>query len=383
MRIGIDYRVAVAHAPGVGRYMRELSRALAPLAGEGFGLALLELGMEPRAMDEEALGLAARDGALRRVRAPIPRSWAAPLARWTGLDANRWLGGVDLFHHARSPLLPLRGTRATMAVAELPERGSSAEGEFAERLAALDGMLVFSAHYERELAERFGLDPARIHRTAVGCEHWARALASAPDRADPPEIVVLGAIARRRHPLAALHAFERLAAGGRDARLVYLGRPNDAARELAAAIERSPVRERVAWEREPREREMSLRVARAACLLHLSDDEGTPVTPLEAFALGVPVVASELPAFVEALGGEARFVANAELGSESTSARSRRGAAQEELGSLVRALDASLESNADSDACARRRALAARFTWRRCALETLDAWRAVLARCAR
>ena len=54
MRVGIDYWTAPTHAPGVGRYVRELVRALArrPDAPE---LALLELGPGARGVPVEAV----------------------------------------------------------------------------------------------------------------------------------------------------------------------------------------------------------------------------------------------------------------------------------------------------------------------------------------
>jgi glycosyltransferase involved in cell wall biosynthesis len=87
------------------------------------------------------------------------------------------------------------------------------------------------------------------------------------------------------------------------------------------------------------------------------------VTPLEALALGVPVVASRLPAFVEALGDAATLVDD--------------DACVREPDILSDAIRAAIEHRDDGLAAARRDLVAREFTWERCARETLAGWRAL------
>jgi glycosyltransferase involved in cell wall biosynthesis len=115
----------------------------------------------------------------------------------------------------------------------------------------------------------------------------------------------------------------------------------------------------------PDERRMPELMASASVLVHLSDDELTPVTPLEAFASGRPVVASRLPAFVEALEDEAQLVDTATV--------------VEDPSGLADALGQALRDVRGGDAEARRRALAARYTWVDAARATVAAWWQVLA----
>ncbi|MCC6407228.1 MAG: glycosyltransferase family 1 protein, partial [Planctomycetes bacterium] len=89
----------------------------------------------------------------------------------------------------------------------------------------------------------------------------------------------------------------------------------------------------------------------------------TAVTPLEALSLGVGVVATELPPFVEALGEHARYVPRAV-----------------EARVLARALADELARTRDPGVRAARRAHAAAFTWDRNARATVDVWRRVLGR---
>ena len=56
--IALDYTAGPGHAPGVGRYVRELVRALVRLPeGDGLPLELLEVGRAPRPMEGAPLGL--------------------------------------------------------------------------------------------------------------------------------------------------------------------------------------------------------------------------------------------------------------------------------------------------------------------------------------
>ena len=109
------------------------------------------------------------------------------------------------------------------------------------------------------------------------------------------------------------------------------------------------------------ERHMPELMARSSMLVHLSDDELTPVTPLEAFSFGRPVVASALPAFEEALDGEAHLVETATVVGDPSA--------------LADVLAAAL---LDQDREVERRAVAERYSWAAAARATVIGWRAVL-----
>lgn len=310
--VGVDYLPAVCHAPGIGRHARELVRALVRLEDPAFELRLFELGGGSRTVGEAALGL--EGYRVQRLRGRLPRRAQRWLARLTGADAARLLGGVDVFHRNRPQDPPLRRTPEILPVLELPLLGSASDAALARAVRRASAVVVASQHYARAVAGRYDLSPDRVHHVGVGCEHWSRELPAASHAAEHsrahgrPRLVVLGAVRRARHPLVVLSALERLRAGGVDAELVWVGRPADAAAELAAALERSPAREVFRWVRKPREQDLGPLLAGATILLHVADDEGSAVTPLEAFSLGTAVVASQLPAFEEALGGEATLL---------------------------------------------------------------------------
>jgi glycosyltransferase involved in cell wall biosynthesis len=359
LRVGLDYGAGTRHAPGVGRYARELVRALAALAPQRAELHLLDVGTAPRTLVEPALGLQGRPAVAQRLIGDVPRGAARLLARPLGVES--WFGGLDHVHQVLRPLWPVRRATSSLAVSELPRCGSAAEADLREALAQVDEVHVFSQHYREELGRRFELESERIVQVPVGCDHWKRELHSSEEAPTEDLILVLGAQRREREPLSVLRAFERLVALGREARLLFAGRRGDASAELERALETSPCRDRVRLASDVGEHELPGLVARASALVHLSAEEGTPVTPLEAFSVGTAVVATPLPAFLEALGSEACWVEADE--------------SEERASGVLRALERALE-DARGAAALRRIELASAFTWEACARATLEAWEA-------
>jgi glycosyltransferase involved in cell wall biosynthesis len=223
---------------------------------------------------------------------------------------------------------------------------------------------VFCADWRLRAAERLGFPLERIHETAVGCEHWRRALPALPAPADPPVVLVLGALRPERRPLAVLRAFEQLRERV-PAQLVLVGRPHPAESEVLAALHASRQVAHVSRVVAPEEAELPGLVARASVLVHLDPGAGTPVTPLEALACGVPVVASRIPCFVEHLADHAELVDD--------------GDALREPAQLAAAIERAIATRADGLALARRVAHAREHSWARCAAETAAVWRSVQA----
>lgn len=368
LHVGFDYLPAVQHAPGVGRYVRELVRALARLE-DGPRLALFEGGLGPRPLEGAPLGLAdARVPVLRR-RVRVPRRALGLLAR-CGLGADRLVGGPQVFHRVHAGHPPLSRAPSTLAIAELPRAGSPAERALGDAARAAAGVFVFDATYGARLAARFDLDAARVHCVPVGAEHWARDLAALAQRdaldeplapRAPPELVVLGALRASRAPLRVLAAFEALTRGGVEARLCFVGHAGDAEAPFRAALARSPARDAIEWSEAPRERDLPIVVGGATVLVHLAEDEGSAVTPLEAFRAGLAVVASDLPAFRAALGDAARYVAHGD-----------------DAARLAEQFAAAIAEGRDATGRAARRRIAAPYTWDASARAHLDAWRRIL-----
>ena len=351
MRVGIDYWPATTHAPGVGRYVRELVRALVTLP-DAPELALFDVGRGERTLPEAALGLPATG--VTRVTRSLPRRLFGPFA------ADRWLGGVDLFQRAFAAHPRVAAAPEVLPVAELP--APKDERRFTAALRRAARVVVFSHALSAELLERYGLPTERLRYLPVGCDHWRRDLGlRVVEPVEPARFVVLGARRPERYPLSIARAFAELVRSGVDAELVFAGRPgpeDSALRGLAGA---EPLRGRVTL-REPVETELPALVAGSAVLVHLNVAETTPVTPLEAFSLGVAVVASRLPAFEEALADEPVWV-----DPETTA----------EPAALAQAFAAALELAGAPERRAARIAIADEHTWHAHARATLALWHEV------
>lgn len=358
LRLGVDYWPATTHAPGVGRYVRELVRALAPRSDE-FELKLLDVGPGARSIGEPRLGLEPRS--FRRLKAVAPRGalrWAARV----GLSADRLVGGCDVFHGAFAGFPPVAAALRTCAVSQLPPPEEHAR--FAAALARCALVFTFSRAAAALLTERFEIDPARVETLPPGCEHFRRELLGDPPLDEPPRVLVLGRLDERRNPLAVLRACEQLARDGLDLRLEYVGRRGDAYDALRAYVTRSPISSRVRWSSEPNEDELPDALARSSALVHLSDDELTAVTPLEAFAASAAVVATRAPAFVEALGPHGLWIDGP--------------AAEADPAQIAERLAVALAARHDLAARRSRQAIAAAYSWRRHADLALHAWRRIV-----
>jgi glycosyltransferase involved in cell wall biosynthesis len=103
-------------------------------------------------------------------------------------------------------------------------------------------------------------------------------------------------------------------------------------------------------------------VAGALALVYPTRYEGFGLPPLEALAAGTPVLASNIPAVREAVGGHARLVPSGDVPA------------------LAAAIAAVLAAPPTPAQAAAARAHAAGFTWRRCAELTADAYRRVAVR---
>ena len=307
MRVGIDYLQAVTHWPGVGRYARELVRALVRVetAPE---LLLFDLGGERRSIGEPALGLAGFEHRYQRRSLRLPRRLLSGLNRLTGYGADSLLGGVDIFHRILLDQPPLAKALTTMAVGELPPALTEADRLYGERLQVLDGLFVASRHAERELQQRYGIDASKIHFVSLGCDHWRRDWLACDHARGEPYLIVLGAIRAERRQIEILKAFESLYADGVVRRLILVGGglPEECLR-FGLTLKASPAQSGVEWIQSPKESDMPALVAGASVLIHLSRGEETAVTPLEAFSFGTAVVTNPGGPFLEALGTSAVY----------------------------------------------------------------------------
>ncbi len=356
LRVGFDYWPAATHAPGIGRYLRELVRALGEQEG-GPRLALLDVGPEGEFIPEAALGLPRSAEKLMRRTWRARRGWLSWSERCLGLRAESWLSKIDVFQRAWPLGAPSARAPQLVALAELPAADSKAEATLREALQRMAAVLVFSAHAQSEVQRRFMLAPEKVQIVPVGCDHWLRDLGASGKPRERMRFLVLGAVREGSGHVEILEAFQRLRGRGLDADLVFCGRRGDEAPRLESALRSNAFKSDVRWIDEPVESEMPTLVCGASVLVHLPREAWTAVTPLEAMSFGLAVLTSRLPCFVEALGEQAEYV---------DSDPAARPAAE-----LDAALDRAILSASNSAAMERRRTLARPFSWSANARATL------------
>ncbi len=242
---------------------------------------------------------------------------------------------------------------------------AAALAEGLERTVITAAMLVTPSEAVRhELVER-GTAPARVRAIHHGPGQLAALPAAEPPPGTPSSFgLYVGTLEPRKNLPALLAAWERLRLRRPEAPpLVLGGRWGWHSSELARAVARGTAE---GWlvhlgYVEPPQLAALYRRALLVALPSLYEGFGLPI--VEAFAAGVPVVASDLPVLREVAGDAALFAPPHDV--DAWSAALERLLADDEL---------------HAELAARGRARAERFDWRRSAAAHVDAWCAAAAR---
>jgi alpha-1,3-rhamnosyl/mannosyltransferase len=206
-----------------------------------------------------------------------------------------------------------------------------------------------SALVAGEVSELLGVPADRVRAVAHGVDHVAPAAVG--QRRDPARsVLALGTVEPRKDLPLLVRAFDRVASGRDDVRLVIAGADGWGAHHLAEAIAASSHAERIVRLGYVDEARRTQLLAEAAVFAYPSRYEGFGLPPLEAMAAGVPVVATAAGAVPEVVGDAATIVP---VGDED---------------GLVAALSDVLDHEDVAAALvARGRARAAGYTWAACA----------------
>lgn len=309
MRVGIDYRTALVNREGIGRATRELVRALATISEPpdarlfGWTLARSEV-----ARDE--LGLPTSRVHLDRLR--FPSRWIPRLCGILGRGVDDLVGGCDVFHHTQTHVLPVRSAIETAVVFDCiwARPGAGLTDEAAQRMA--EGVrdlcrrsrrvLTPSAFVADDVARTLGVDRTRIDVALLGCDHVLRGGAPNRPEVEGRYVLTLSRVDARKNHVRMLRAFEIAVASGVEQRWVVAGPRGAGAEEFEAALASSRVRDRVIRRDFVPDSELRGLYAHADAFLFASLDEGFGLPPLEAAALGVPVIASSAGSLPEVLG---------------------------------------------------------------------------------
>lgn len=324
MRIGIDGRELLGLRTGVGRYTANLCEQwTASPSAAGHQLVLYTpapLGSLPG-----ATGGAMPRGA--RLGSTVVPGAGDGWWEQTALAQQAAGDGLDVFF-GPAYSLPLRldvpsvVTLHDISFLAHPEWFGWREGFrrrwLARRAAATARTVVTVSSFSRqEILRHCDLDPARVRVIHNGVAVPAAQAAPAPP-ADgtrgrttgrPPLILYVGALFTRRRLPTLLAAFGLVARRVPSAELVIVGPDRTyPPQDLPGIAEATGVASRVTFRAYVSDGELAALYRRATVFAYLSEYEGFGLTPLEALAAGVPVVAGDTAVAREVYADAARYV---------------------------------------------------------------------------
>jgi len=369
MRVALDYRPALVNREGIGRYTRELVRALVEL-GHASELGLFGWTLAPARAGRRELGLARGGAHYSRLR--FPSRWFPRFAALVGRGAEDFCGGAELWHHTQPSLLPVRKAREVATIFDCiytrpngflsDEAAASMTAAAKKQIERCRLVLVPSEFVKDELVRSFDLDPDRAVVTLLGCDHALRQPALPRPASASETLLTVARVDRRKNHVNMLRAFEIVARARPGARWIVAGPAGHGSEDFEAALAVSPARARVERLRFVPEEELGALHARAALFWFTSLDEGFGLPPLEAMARGLPAISSTRGSLPEVLGQGALLLEPEDF----------EGLAHETLGLLA-------DRGRADELAARGRARAAELSWAACAGQTWEAYARALA----
>ena len=368
VRIGLDATPLIGPRTGIGRYVEHLLAELAIPSGADPDVELVATAFTARGASglPTALPQAVRNRG-RRIPARGLR-WAWERSEFPPVELLS--GRLDVFHGTNFVLPPSRaaGVLTVHDLAYLRYRETvSADSAHLQvlverglRRAAV--VCTPSNGVAQELIESAALPADRVVVTPLGVDaSWSTAGPPTADRRRAlgltgSYLVFAGNVEPRKNLPMLLRAYAAAhAATGDDLPLLALAGPAGWGPPLEVP---GPVARRVVRLGYLEQHELQSVVAGARALVFPSRYEGFGLPPLEAFATGVPVLASDIAATQETVGSLAHLI----------DPEDEDGWAEALLGTAIAPPD-------DAPAAARRRAVAARFSWSATARATCAAYR--------
>ena len=357
LRVGYDLAPEMITSAGIGRYARELRRALSRRAD----VELIEL--RPHVARSRA-------AARHRIAQGLVREIA--YYGWT-LDRQARRRDVDVVHAPaygphRSRLPYVMTVHDVLPIVRPQLFPFVIRTHFSltiRRTAMAAASVLTDTDYGREqLIEVFGLAPDRVVSVPLGADERfspgqpARELLRDRFGIDRPYVLCVGTLEPRKNLVAAVRAMEQ-AKLAPDVMLVVAGARGWRNGEFERALAETDVP--VAMTGRVTDDELVELYRGAVCLLFPSLWEGYGLPPLEAMATGCPVIATERPTVPEVVGDAGVLVDPTDVEAIAEALRSVAG-------------DEALRSGLRAKGLAR----AAELTWERTAAETLAVYRDVV-----
>ena len=370
MRIGIDGRELLGLRTGVGRYVANLcAQWMSSPSATDHELVLYT--PAPLATLPGATGGTTTGGA--RLTSTVVAGDGDGWWEQTALAQQAAGDGLDVFF-GPGYSVPLRldvpsvVTLHDVSFLAHPEWFGWREGfrrRWLARRAAVTARTVVtvSSFSRQEILRHCDLDPARVRviHNGVAAPAVRAASATPPDgtRVPPadrrPLILYVGALFTRRRLPTLLAAFGLVARRIPSAELVIVGPDRTYPRQdLRGIADAAGIASRVTFRAYVSDDELAALYRRATVFAYLSEYEGFGLTPLEALAAGVPVVAGDTPVAREIYADAARYVP-----------------VDDHAAVAAALVEMITRPEARSAVLAGRASLLVRFTWARAAADTL------------
>jgi glycosyltransferase involved in cell wall biosynthesis len=322
-RIGIDYTAAHEQGAGIGRYVRELVRALAALNGET-PYRLFVAGANRRALPPPP--------GVNFAWCPtrVTPLWFARL--WHRLQAplpvEMFVGRVSLFHATDFTLPPtLPGTQTLLTVHDLsfvraPETTTPVLKAYLDRVVPRSvrratHVLADSQATKDDLVKLYDTPPEKVTVLLGGVNPEFRpvtdpaALKSVRERyqlPDNPYIFSIGTVQPRKNYSRLIAALAALGPKWADIHLVIAGGRGWLDSPIYQAVTDHGMGERVHFIGFARDDDLPALYSAARCLAYPSLYEGIGLPVLEAMACGIPVITSNISSMPEIAGDAALLI---------------------------------------------------------------------------
>lgn len=314
LRVNVDGTSLLDHLTGVGRFAHELVEGLASDPDVDLGVFAVSW----RGRDRLPTAVPAGARVLRR---PMPARVARELWKRGDHPTARLLAGpADVVHGPNFVVPPGGGAAEVVTVHDLtavryPEMCTADVLEWPgllrralRRGAWVHTVSAFVADEVREtfpeVGERVVTVPNGVRPPEVADPAAGRSLAGGPRY-----VLAVGTVEPRKDLPGLVAAFDQLAETDPEVRLVLAGADGLGAEALASAVGRAHHRHRVVRLGAVTDAQRAALLRGATVVAYPSRYEGFGLVPLEAMAVGVPVVATSVGAIPEVVGDAAALVA--------------------------------------------------------------------------